>query len=339
MLDGPVTNEPTLHLHIGLHKTGSTSLQSFLMHNRATLARHGVLYPTVGRAAGPSHVNLLRELAADERFDPDRGTWSDVLMGAGTDVRRIIISSEGLSLLEPDTVKELRRRLDGRPVQVIVYLRPQEVRLWSIYVQRVRDGRTFEPFPEFLMRHRDERWFRYHDLLTPWATIFGTERVRVQVVDRERLIGGSLSTDLLAAIGEEHLASICTTVPRRNVSPDEFSVEIIRRVGQRRAAEGRFERQSFARAVGRRLGEAMTGPPGTPTWVTSESALEFRSRFTEQNRLVATEYLGREDGELFAPVNSAFTVTADRAESRSLMDENHELVAMLDRVADELDRS
>ena len=37
-----------LYLHIGLHKTGSTSIQHYLFDNRAALLKHGWYYPCEG---------------------------------------------------------------------------------------------------------------------------------------------------------------------------------------------------------------------------------------------------------------------------------------------------
>ena len=37
-----------LFIHIGLHKTGTTTFQTFLHHNRKTLINAGVFYPEMG---------------------------------------------------------------------------------------------------------------------------------------------------------------------------------------------------------------------------------------------------------------------------------------------------
>ena len=39
----------TLFLHIGSHKTGTTSIQNFLAHNRDLLAARGYGYPVTGK--------------------------------------------------------------------------------------------------------------------------------------------------------------------------------------------------------------------------------------------------------------------------------------------------
>ena len=39
-------------LHIGTHKTATTTLQDTLATNRALLAEQGIVYPSIGRATG-----------------------------------------------------------------------------------------------------------------------------------------------------------------------------------------------------------------------------------------------------------------------------------------------
>lgn len=48
--------KPTLFLHIGRPKTGSTALQHFLMKNRQRLLDNGILYPLTGSYQLSSHL-------------------------------------------------------------------------------------------------------------------------------------------------------------------------------------------------------------------------------------------------------------------------------------------
>jgi hypothetical protein len=51
-----------LILHIGTHKTGTTSLQAWLANNREALAANGVSYPHATVAHGSGH-HRLKDLA------------------------------------------------------------------------------------------------------------------------------------------------------------------------------------------------------------------------------------------------------------------------------------
>jgi hypothetical protein len=57
---------PRLILHIGTHKTATTSIQRFLQHNQTALAARGVFYPDytlVGRGAHYAHIGMVNALS------------------------------------------------------------------------------------------------------------------------------------------------------------------------------------------------------------------------------------------------------------------------------------
>jgi len=45
-----------LYIHIGLHKTGTTSIQNFLTLNENILSKKGYLYPATGRKGQAQHL-------------------------------------------------------------------------------------------------------------------------------------------------------------------------------------------------------------------------------------------------------------------------------------------
>jgi hypothetical protein len=59
---------PTVYLHIGMNKTGTSALQRFFAQNQVRLAENGVLYPVSGRA-GDAHYCLSRALGFGDRRD------------------------------------------------------------------------------------------------------------------------------------------------------------------------------------------------------------------------------------------------------------------------------
>lgn len=50
---------PDVILHIGTHKTATTTIQDMFAHNAALLARHGIIYPRLGKPAG--HHGLVAD--------------------------------------------------------------------------------------------------------------------------------------------------------------------------------------------------------------------------------------------------------------------------------------
>ena len=64
------------YIHVGTHKTGTTSIQRFLALNRERFADAGVLLPRAGCDNSPeyvSHHQLAYELTRSAHFDPQYG--------------------------------------------------------------------------------------------------------------------------------------------------------------------------------------------------------------------------------------------------------------------------
>src|SRR5215831_15350027 len=87
----------TCHVHIGTHKTGTTSLQLAMSENAPALLRHGYLYAATGRPAEvpTGHHNLAWEITADRRFRPAYGTLEDLIREVRHHSGDVILSSEG----------------------------------------------------------------------------------------------------------------------------------------------------------------------------------------------------------------------------------------------------
>lgn len=126
-----------LTVHVGLHKTGTTSIQAALGTAKGDIRRRQVylrwtdLFITDG-TVNESGVPAIRDLS--------RRGWSTV------------VSSEGalgpMSLVYPDAAdvaRTLESALTGIPFQVVVYLRPQHEWVSSAYTQYVKEGGTDHP--------------------------------------------------------------------------------------------------------------------------------------------------------------------------------------------------
>lgn len=147
-------------LHIGMPKTGTTSIQHFLNQNRRALCARGFVVPrTPGRTnhknlalyALPDHgrqkmrrangldtpgeIMRFRELFLT-RFAEEAASWSND--------QTVVLSSEHMSLLrKPDDFQRLKRLLavmGDRPIRIVIYLRRQDLFYLSGYSQRIKSG-------------------------------------------------------------------------------------------------------------------------------------------------------------------------------------------------------
>ena len=165
-----------LILHLGLWKTGTTTIQSFLRYNPDVLARAGIHYPrvlpenrdhplakwgTTYLSDEVSHRALAEEIRVRARAvangSPDTPLWSTAfrhIEASGASVG--VISYEDFSArVASYDFERIRGPLSAYDVAGLVYLRHQESWATSLYAHMVRNGRTALPFADFLPTIRD----------------------------------------------------------------------------------------------------------------------------------------------------------------------------------------
>lgn len=205
---------PTCYVHIGTHKTGTTSLQNALAGNTGPLTQAGILFPKLGRGhAHAGHHNIAWELNADERFDSSCGAFAGVLDEIATVAAPVVcLSSEDFEYLY-DKPAALRRIVDGLETlgyatSVVVYLRSQSSYAESLYAELVKHGFDwpFDDYLEAILRDGHiafgPNWrfaFDYEMLIAGFAAAVGRRRMVVRSYPPEA-IGKSLARDFLGII-------------------------------------------------------------------------------------------------------------------------------------------
>ena len=150
-----------IYIHIGPHKTGTTTIQHALLKNEVTLFENGILSPKTGRSfpISAANHNLAWELIgkSDKRFDPKIGTWEDLVheMKLKDEYKKVILSSESFSSLAKNQIDKIRKILEGYQVFIIIYLRRQDEVLQSTWVQHIRRGRNpvIDSFDDWLQKN------------------------------------------------------------------------------------------------------------------------------------------------------------------------------------------
>lgn len=120
----------TCYIHIGVHKTGSTSIQHSLARHRDKLRAHGVCVPR-SAAWSPSvaaHHHLAFEINKSPAFDPSHGGMKDLLAELRAETSdKILLSSEDLAFCvkHPARLRKLRDPLVALGFEIvwIVYFR------------------------------------------------------------------------------------------------------------------------------------------------------------------------------------------------------------------------
>lgn len=188
---------------MGLHKTGTTSMQSALFAARADLAERGVLYPDGG--AGRENHKVLTALYRDPHRVPFsvrylygnddsrmRRAAAEMLEAIRRDIARhrpklLVLSSEFFfpdpQLEEQARFKALLGELSD-DVQPIVYFREPAAHYGSSVQQSIKNGREVE-FVE------GGRFRSYAEVV---EAAFG-RKITACIADRDQLIGGDTLTD------------------------------------------------------------------------------------------------------------------------------------------------
>jgi hypothetical protein len=216
---------PSLILHIGTAKTGTTSIQHFLCENRQALAARGFFVPSF-LGVGPNH-RWLPLLAQDELtvdgftsrqgldISPERLREGRAAMrmelhqaAATTGEATWIISSEQLqSRLTTVDLLRLRRLLEPlfAEIRVLVYLRqplPTAISAWST---RTRSGRVSPSLPS---PQSCESLCDHAATLRRWQRVFGRSQLMVRLFHPSPLRGGSLLEDFSACTGIGDLSGL-----------------------------------------------------------------------------------------------------------------------------------
>ena len=202
---------PRIFVHIGTHKTGTTSFQDWLSrHEKGLLNQFGL---GVYQGAFPNCREVGLACASPSRSLPTRGIpqWVDpewrrhVGELVATQLARpedLVLSSEALSFLRsPAEVETLARLLQGREVSILVVLRNRAEFLesWAKHLQRDRYKLSRDP-SSFAYVENDSWLADYDSLFDAYGSIFGTEHVRVIDYDHAMSSHGSVIPLLMSEI-------------------------------------------------------------------------------------------------------------------------------------------
>lgn len=194
-------------LHIGTHKTATTTIQDTFWENSALLAEHGVIYPRLGRVTG--HHGLAYDWAnLPPIYKPEEGSRAALSALAEEYAHRpvtVFLSSEELSRGDPKGAvdfKEVRALLSAfDEIEVICTLRPQWEFVQSVYLEVSKHRNP--PRPPALIEAAVERgmieglWVDYLHLLDRLESVFAPEEITLlDFATIRRAEGGVLGTFL-----------------------------------------------------------------------------------------------------------------------------------------------
>ena len=179
-------------LHIGTHKTGTTSFQHWLrIHHERLALEHGIdIYEGLFQnnreiallcADGSKQYPTMRRIPEWNTEHWQRYVTQHVLSQVEGPAETLVIASETLSFLRnPAELSALAELLTTREVTVVVTLRERNDYLRSWAEHLTRDGFTLSDDPNSFAYVQPDSWLAdYDSLLAAYRNQFGQESVRV----------------------------------------------------------------------------------------------------------------------------------------------------------------
>lgn len=307
-----------LLLHIGTHKTGTTSIQRFLSSNRAALRGQGLWYPGVHLGGHfrrhYAHHRVAHAIAGEgnEGTRDDAKRFFDAVRKGARPEETVLISAEPLyrHVLPLDAGATERRLMRGGEVEgdplpyiravrevigefdvtVMVMLRRQDLFIESLYSEQIMSRDYVDDVNQFLA---ERMWLAdYESRLADWASVFGEDRIQVRVFE-PKLLGMPLERYFIEWCGASWDEKLSLGSDNKNVTVPRDLVEY------KRVLNARWDR--VANATTRRwLEELAAAAPQRLSslgkyYLAPAVRADLMARFAESNRRIAERYCGRTD--------------------------------------------
>ena len=218
------------YIHVGPHKSGTTSIQWFLRENRAELLKYGYFVPEAERRSGPHHalVEKLSGLEVGEHREALVARSMQALLE--TDCKAVVMSSEALEgiLASPKHADLFFSRIAELNLEPKLVLFPRNQPQWinSSYASSVKSFRRWDPFESCALgfaQSRGSRFSRWIDL----ADKYHCELI-VRAFTKQTVASGVIP-EFLRGIGINS-SEFREGATRRNEGVGPFTVSVAREI-------------------------------------------------------------------------------------------------------------
>ncbi len=265
---------PTVYLHIGPPKTGTTYLQDIVWRNRDTMRARDLAFP--GRPGEHFHAALdLRGITFGGHHNPAvAGAWPRLASKALiSSTSKALISHEILAGATPAQIEQAVASLQPATVHVVYGARDLARQLPAVWQESLKNrrSRSYESFLSKALRARpsdDEPtgFWRAQDpvaTLSRWAAALPPENIHVMTLPQAGAPATVLWERFCASLGVDP-AGVDLTVARVNGSLRAEDAEVLRRLNRalpddlswpayERQVKRRFNARANAAVAGSRL--------------------------------------------------------------------------------------
>ena len=283
-----------IYIHIGTHKTGSSTIQSALRSTSKAHPEEGWRYARLTTATA---TEIMQTKLYDEKLVRRFKCELQRTMRRVKSTDKVILSSEALSGLPIDGYRNsnaifsmLRDATKGHNVKIVIFLRRQDSFVESMYTQKIHEGGDLD-FESFVNQFNSHDALDYHRMLTDLRSYFGDQDVIV------RSYHASSNRDLLTDFGDiigSKALRYCEQVDK-NPSYSRQALEIARICNRSLGASRKRQlRHALQTVMAKKRSEPFS-------YFTDDSRTRFLNRYNSSNLDVANRYFDGNLEKLFPP--------------------------------------
>ncbi len=302
----------TLYLHIGMPKTGTTFIQTFMGKNKKLLQSKGYCYPTPNVELEGISINRNAHFLIHEYYDEKGERLYEKekefvdnslreIVELKKDFPNIVISCESIfraSKKKERFWEDLKKWADDNDIhlKVLIYLRRQDYFIQSFWAQMVKNNITTMTLQSYVSKAEAKNIeLDYYAYLEHIAGVIGKENIITRVYEKS------------VPLVQDFLESIQLELTDEYRMPDrEINVSLAGKYLEAKRFLNHLpefgRKNSFIipllRQVIEEEGVKSIHFQGTH-YFNAQEKKEFLEQYEESNAAVAREYLGRSDGKLF----------------------------------------
>lgn len=314
-------------LHIGTHKTGTTSIQKFFRKNQELIENKGLVYPNfniINKSKRYAHHEIAHALAGKsknlvysdakrfvERCKEKYGESANVLISAEPFYRHYINKSSSQNIWKGKELYIKRvKELFGNDTELIFVFRRQDLFAASLFQENVKVNRYSKKFSSFLKEYSS--YFDYYKNVALWQRYFE----KIHVFDFDDLASqGPLELNFARKLGYDLDSEEVVSPAKENESFHPDLVEFKRILNgtplcletlDRIKGEMLLYNSEFAEAHGK----------SKSYWIEDAQRKLFLNSYKDSNRKLSEKYLDGDAGNLIdKPLTDSIPVYSGLSES------------------------